>query len=49
MKKTMRRHIITKVFKTSDKILKAIRKLKKETKITVDFLLRNKIQEKSVQ
>ena len=44
MKKTMQRHIITQVLKTSDKILKATRKKKKDKDDR--FLVKNKMQEK---
>lgn len=45
MKKTMQRHIITQVLKTSDKILKATRKKKKKDKDD-RLLVKNKMQEK---
>lgn len=45
MKKTMQRHIITQVLKTSDKILKATRKKKKKTRMT-DFLSKTKCKKK---
>lgn len=44
MKKTMQRHIITQVLKTSDKILKATRKKKKDKDDRL--LVKNKMQEK---